>query len=69
MTYDGDVDTAFAPMAVTLTLEDEIDISRGDMIIGNEISSTTVADKFKATIVWMTEKAMTPGRQYIIKHE
>ena len=67
VTYDGDVDTAFAPMAVTLTLEDEIDISRGDMIIGNEISSTTVADKFKATIVWMTEKAMTPGRQYIIK--
>ncbi|MGR9043962.1 MAG: sulfate adenylyltransferase subunit CysN [Gammaproteobacteria bacterium] len=67
VTYDGDLEQAFAQMAVTLTLEDEIDISRGDMIIGNETTSATVADKFKATIVWMTEKAMTPGRQYIFK--
>ena len=67
VTYDGDLEMAFAPMAVTLTLADEIDISRGDMIIGNETASATVADKFKATIVWMTEKALTPGRQYLIK--
>ncbi|MGR9115790.1 MAG: sulfate adenylyltransferase subunit CysN [Gammaproteobacteria bacterium] len=67
VTYEGNLEMAFAPMAVTLTLEDEIDISRGDMIIGNETIHATVADKFKATIVWMTEKAMTPGRQYIIK--
>ncbi|MGZ8947032.1 MAG: sulfate adenylyltransferase subunit CysN [Methylococcaceae bacterium] len=67
VTYDGDLEEAFAPMAVTLTLEDEIDISRGDMIIGKEELATTVADKFKAHIVWMTEKALTPGRQYTIK--
>ncbi|MDP2904284.1 MAG: sulfate adenylyltransferase subunit CysN, partial [Methylovulum sp.] len=64
VTYDGDLDEAFPPMAVTLTLEDEIDISRGDMLIGTEQTSATVADKFKAKIVWMTEKALTPGRQY-----
>ena len=67
VTYDGDLDKAFAPMAVTLTMEDEIDISRGDMIIGNGNTSAMVADKFHATIVWMAEKEMTPGRQYIIK--
>jgi sulfate adenylyltransferase large subunit len=67
VTYDGDLDEAFAPMAVTFTMEDEIDISRGDMIIGNDTTSAFVADKFQATIVWMDEKGMTPGRQYIIK--
>ncbi|MBK8814805.1 MAG: sulfate adenylyltransferase subunit CysN [Methylococcaceae bacterium] len=67
VTYDGDLDQAFAPMAVTFTLEDEIDISRGDMIVGKQATEPTVSDKFRATIVWMTEKAMTPGRQYAIK--
>jgi bifunctional enzyme CysN/CysC len=67
VTYDGDLNQAFPPMAVTLTLEDEIDISRGDMLIGTEQLAPIVADKFKATIVWMTEKALTPGRQYILK--
>lgn len=67
VTYDGDIDQAFPPMAVTLTLEDEIDISRGDMIIGGEQLQATISDKFKATIVWMTEKPLNPGRQYTIK--
>jgi bifunctional enzyme CysN/CysC len=67
VTYDGDLEQAFPPMAVTLTLEDEIDISRGDMIVGTEQSSATIADKFKATVVWMTEKPLNPGRQYTIK--
>ena len=67
VTYDGDLDEAFPPMAVTLTLDDEIDISRGDMLIGAEKLPAIVADKFKATIVWMTEKALTPGRQYTLK--
>jgi sulfate adenylyltransferase subunit 1 (EFTu-like GTPase family) len=58
---------AFAAMAVTLTVTDEIDISRGDMLIGRQQTSPSIADKFKATIVWMTEQAMTPGRQYLIK--
>jgi bifunctional enzyme CysN/CysC len=67
VTYDGELEQAFSPMAVTLTLEDEIDISRGDMLIGTEQAAATVADKFKATIVWMAEAALTPGRQYTIK--
>ena len=67
VTYDGDLEEAYPPMAVTLTLEDEIDISRGDMLICKEQHSTIVADKFVATIVWMDEKALTPGRQYTIK--
>lgn len=65
VTYDGDLEQAFPPMAVTLTLEDEIDVSRGDLITSK--IQPTVADSFQATIVWMAEKTMTPGRQYIIK--
>jgi sulfate adenylyltransferase large subunit len=67
VTFDGDLDQAFAAQAVTLTLEDEIDISRGDVIVGQQQNTPSIADKFKATIVWMTEQAMTPGRQYVIK--
>ncbi len=67
VTYDGNIQEAFSPMSVTLTLEDEIDISRGDMIIGQTDRTPLVADKFAATLVWMTEKPMVPGRQYIIK--
>lgn len=67
VTYDGELDQAFPPMAVTFTLEDEIDISRGDLIVGNEIQAPIVADKFRAQIVWMHEKALTPGRQYTLK--
>jgi len=67
VTFDGDLDQAFAGMAVTLTLQDEIDISRGDFILGLQQTAPSVADKFKATIVWMAEQAMAPGRQYVIK--
>jgi len=66
-TYDGELEQAFAAMAVTLTLEDEIDISRGDLIISRQQVAPSVAEKFKATIVWMTEQAMTPSRRYVIK--
>jgi bifunctional enzyme CysN/CysC len=67
VTFDGELEEAFASQAVTFTLEDEIDISRGDIIIGQQQAAPSIADKFKATIVWMTEQAMTPGRQYVIK--
>jgi sulfate adenylyltransferase subunit 1 len=66
VTYDGELQEAFPPMAVTFTMEDEIDISRGDMITSSD-NLPAVADIFNATIVWMTEKPMTPGRQYYIK--
>jgi sulfate adenylyltransferase large subunit len=67
VTYEGDLEKAFPPMAVTLTMEDEIDISRGDMIVGQGSLSTIVTDKFNASIVWMSEQVMSPARQYIIK--
>ncbi|MDD4914206.1 MAG: sulfate adenylyltransferase subunit CysN [Methylococcales bacterium] len=67
VTYDGNPQQAFAGMAVTLTLTDEIDISRGDVIVGRQQYAPSIADKFRATLVWMTEQAMTPGRQYLIK--
>lgn len=67
VTFDGNLEQAFAGQAVTLTLEDEIDISRGDVIVGQQQTNPTIADKFKATIVWMTEQAMVPGRQYTLK--
>lgn len=67
VTYDGELQEAFPPMAVTFTLEDEIDVSRGDMLIGKDKTAPVVSDKFRASIVWMTEKPLTPGRQYAIK--
>jgi len=66
VTYDGELEEAFPPMAVTFTLQDEIDVSRGDMITRID-NLPTVADRFTATIVWMTEKPMDPGRQYALK--
>lgn len=66
VTFDGDLDTAYAGQAVTLTLEDEIDISRGDLLVSDgaaiESSNHVLAD-----IVWMTEEPLNIGRQYDIK--
>ncbi len=67
VTFDGELDEAFAPLAITLTLEDEIDVSRGDMLVRPD-NLPTVADKFEATIVWMSDDPLTPGREYLIKH-
>ena len=67
VTYDGELQQAFPPMAVTFTLEDEIDVSRGDVLVGKESTQATITDKFKATIVWMTEQPLIAGRQYTIK--
>jgi len=66
-TFDGDVEEAFAPMAVTLTLEDEIDASRGDLFCRPE-DRAFVASRAEAMLVWMDERAMVPGREYIVKH-
>ena len=65
-TYDGDLDEAYASLAVTLVLEDEIDCSRGDTIVrpGNV---PMIAESFDATVVWMAEEAMVPGREYLFK--
>ena len=66
VTHDGDLDEAVAEQAVTLVLEDEIDISRGDVISRND-SPPMVADQFETTIVWMNEDPMLSGRTYLMK--
>jgi sulfate adenylyltransferase large subunit len=65
VTYDGDLQMAFAPMSVTLTLDDEIDISRGDVLT---VEPAFVGQKFEAEVVWMDERPLDPGRVYLLKH-
>jgi sulfate adenylyltransferase large subunit len=64
VTWDGDLDMAFAPMSVTLTLDHEIDISRGDVLT---IEPAFVGQKFEAEVVWMDERPLDPGRLYLLK--
>lgn len=66
VTFDGDLDVAGAGQSVTLTLTDEIDISRGD-VIASVSAPPGVADQFSAHIVWMAEQPMLPGRPYLLK--
>ena len=67
VTFDGELEEAFAPLSVTLTTEDEIDISRGDMLVRPD-NQPTITDKFDASIVWMAEQPLLPGKDYLIKH-
>ena len=66
VTYDEEIELAHAEMAITLTLEDEVDVSRGDMIVhpGN---LPTTESSLSAKVVWMTEKPMLPGEEYDLK--
>jgi sulfate adenylyltransferase subunit 1 len=66
VSYEGELDQAFPPMAVTLTLTDEIDVSRGDMITHYD-NQPSLGNKFEANIVWMTEQALTAGKEYYLK--
>jgi adenylyl-sulfate kinase len=63
---DGDLDHAIAGQAITLTLADEIDISRGD-VIARPDDLPGVADQFEAVVVWMSDEPMLPGRPYWLK--
>ena len=67
VTFDGEIDEAFTPQSVTLTLTDEVDCSRGDMIVrpGNV---PKVSNDFDAMLVWMSAEAMVPGKTYLFKH-
>tara|TARA_R110001592_G_C13129270_1_gene746457 strand:- start:649 stop:2049 length:1401 start_codon:yes stop_codon:yes gene_type:complete len=67
VTFDGNLERADKGMAVTLTLEDEIDISRGEMIV-KKGGLPHSAKEFNATVVWMHENELEPGREYFIKH-
>jgi bifunctional enzyme CysN/CysC len=66
VTKDGDLDHAIAGQAVTLTLEHEIDISRGDLLSAADSPAGT-ADQFLITLIWMHEEPMLPGRPYLMK--
>ncbi len=66
VTHAGNLKTAREGMAITLTLKDQIDISRGD-IISSGNSPMAQADQFQAHILWMNEKELFPGRQYLLK--
>ena len=66
VTFDGKLPLAVAGQSVTLTLSDEVDCSRGDLIVASD-APLEVADQFEATIVWMDEQEMLPGRPYRFK--
>jgi bifunctional enzyme CysN/CysC len=63
---DGDLPVAVAGQSVTVSLEDEIDCSRGDVLTGVD-DPIEVSDQFEVTLVWMNETAMLPGRNYLLK--
>ncbi len=66
VTFDGDLDRAFVGQSVTLTLADEIDVSRGDVLAAAD-SPPEVTDQVEATIVWMSDEELLPGRAYWLK--
>jgi bifunctional enzyme CysN/CysC len=64
-TMDGDLDRAEAGQSVALSFTTEVDCSRGDTIVAGE--PPQLADQFEATLIWMAEEALLPGRQYLLK--
>jgi len=67
VTYDGELEEAFAPQSVVLTLEDELDVSRGDMIVRKH-NLPQVDDQLEAILCWMDDEALTRGTGYLLKH-
>lgn len=67
VTYDGELEYAFPPQCITITLEDEIDISRGDMLVHPD-NLPTADRNFDAMLVWMDEEPMDVNKQFYIKH-
>jgi sulfate adenylyltransferase large subunit len=67
VTFDGDLDEAHAPQSVTLTLTDELDISRGDLLVAPEAPAVTTT-RFTASLVWMSEQPLDLTRRYLLKH-
>jgi bifunctional enzyme CysN/CysC len=66
VTFEGELESAGPGQAITLTMEDEIDISRGDLLVHAD-SQPQVTDSFEAMLVWMAEEPMLPGKKYDIK--
>jgi bifunctional enzyme CysN/CysC/sulfate adenylyltransferase subunit 1 len=71
VTYDGDLAAASYPQSVTVELEDEIDLSRGEMLVEANVAASalpSVSNRFRAMVVWMHEQPLVVGRTYIAKH-
>jgi bifunctional enzyme CysN/CysC/sulfate adenylyltransferase subunit 1 len=68
VTYDGELPLASFPLSVTVELEDEIDLSRGEMLIGETQVAPQVSTAFRAMVVWMHEQPLIAGRTYLAKH-
>ena len=66
VTYDGELDYAFPPQSVTLTLEDEIDVSRGEMLVHPD-NQPIMTRNFEAMLVWMDEEPMDANKSFFIK--
>lgn len=66
LVYEGPIDEAFAPQSITLTIEDHLDISRGDMLV-KMADAPRVTKAFDAMLCWLSEQPMDPGRKYLIK--
>jgi sulfate adenylyltransferase large subunit len=66
-TYDGELEEAMAPMSLTLRLEDELDISRGELICRPE-EAPEVGQRLAADVCWMDEQPLRPGARYVLKH-
>jgi sulfate adenylyltransferase subunit 1 len=67
VTYDGELSQAFSPMSVTLRLEEEIDLSRGDMLVSAQ-DPPRVSRNFRAMVVWLHANPLELGRTYLVKH-
>lgn len=68
VTFDGKLQTAFAPQSVILTLRDEIDISRGDMLVKSDKQAPKVEKEFEAMLCWLAEAPLDRQRKYLLKH-
>ena len=66
-TFDGELESARAPQSVTLTVDDEIDISRGDVLVSGE-GLPQIGQGFRAQIIWFSEQPLDPDRKYLLKH-
>jgi sulfate adenylyltransferase subunit 1 len=66
-TYDGPLQEAFCPQSITLLLEDDIDVSRGDMIIGQDNLPGASSD-LRAKVCWMHSRPLQRGRKYLLQH-
>jgi bifunctional enzyme CysN/CysC len=66
VTYDGDLDLGVAGQSITVTLADEIDVSRGDVLV-SDASPPAVADQFEADVIWMAGQALVPNRHYLLR--